>query len=189
MVLQQRQCGELAQCQARCQLCGCVARWRCSNHLTCRCFPMPPLSASQRYQIANRLPTRLRYGLTGTPFQNDYAGALPAGHVFRCCCGDVSRPQLAGPVLALPPRCFVARQLAPAACVHLTHPWLIPCRPRPVDCISPTPTPALIRDLQRHGLLCPRLPGPQEGVQPGGGPCMHGRADGGLSHRLLPWTF
>lgn len=36
----------------------------------------PPRAVSpapQRYMLGSRLPTRLRYGLTGTPFQNDYA--------------------------------------------------------------------------------------------------------------------
>ncbi len=30
-------------------------------------------SVPQKYKLAACLPTRLRYGLTGTPFQNDYA--------------------------------------------------------------------------------------------------------------------
>lgn len=31
-------------------------------------------SCTQMYKAAARLPTRLRYGLSGTPFQNDYSG-------------------------------------------------------------------------------------------------------------------
>lgn len=31
------------------------------------------------YKVAARLPTRLRYGLSGTPFQNDYSGGFVSG--------------------------------------------------------------------------------------------------------------
>jgi hypothetical protein len=38
------------------------------------CLPtsLPARHLLQRYQTVDQLPTRLRYGLTGTPFQNDY---------------------------------------------------------------------------------------------------------------------
>ena len=38
------------------------------------CLPQPLLL--QKYRYASRLPTRLRYGLTGTPFQNNYKGSV-----------------------------------------------------------------------------------------------------------------
>lgn len=37
----------------------------------------------QKYAAAMRLPTRLRYGLSGTPFQNDYAGGWVGGGLLR----------------------------------------------------------------------------------------------------------
>ena len=39
---------------------------------------------SERYKAADRLPTRLRYALTGTPYQNDYRRAR--AHAARAVC-------------------------------------------------------------------------------------------------------
>lgn len=72
----------MLQRELHCLAAGCVhhqstgaAPRGCHRLLSCLPMPPTPPAATQRYQIANRLPTRLRYGLTGTPFQNDYAGA------------------------------------------------------------------------------------------------------------------
>ena len=42
--------------------------------------PAPlPCFCPQTYRVASCLPTRLRFGLSGTPFQNDYTGGWVGG--------------------------------------------------------------------------------------------------------------
>jgi hypothetical protein len=55
----------------------CIARP--ASHNAASCPAPPPCLCPQTYRVASCLPTRLRFGLTGTPFQNDYTGGWVGG--------------------------------------------------------------------------------------------------------------
>ncbi len=78
----------------------CTSPCSCAQHPRQLVLLSTPLPPTQRYKIANRLPTRLRYGLTGTPFQNDYSGGW-ASTFERTCCQCTQACCLAGAQMGL----------------------------------------------------------------------------------------